>query len=145
MKPIEQLIEISQYTGTGYRVLVNYEGWRVAILNFIEELLPENIAKMQRHEETDEVFVLLSGRCILFLGDGDATIERIHAVDMEPMKIYNVKKNCWHTHTLDRTASVLIVENLDTGDENSSDIDLTPQQKSDLAALTRQIFVDVKS
>jgi len=31
------------------------------MLNYIDELLPERLATMQRHGETDEVFVLLRG------------------------------------------------------------------------------------
>ncbi len=29
----ENLIEVAQYDGPGYRALVYYEGWRVAFLN----------------------------------------------------------------------------------------------------------------
>ena len=48
---------------------------------------------MQRHNETDEVFVLLCGRCILFIGEGDEKVKAVHAQDMQPFKIYNVKKS----------------------------------------------------
>ena len=96
----ENLLEIHQYTDEGYKPLINYGTWRVAVLRYIDELIPGNISQMQRHDETDEVFVLLEGRCILFIGDGEEVINQIHAVDMEPQKLYNVKRACWHTHTL---------------------------------------------
>ena len=38
---------------------------------------------------------------------------------MEAGKIYNVRRNTWHTVLLSREASVLIVENRDTGEANS--------------------------
>jgi len=132
------LLEISQYAGEGYQPLVDYGGWRVAILRYIDELEPQNITKMQRHNETDEVFVLLAGRCILFLGEGDETLSHIHAQDMEPLKLYNVKRAGWHTHTLSQDASVLIVENRDTTMQNSPEIELDPEQRSALVSLTRQ-------
>jgi hypothetical protein len=132
------LLEISQYTGEGYQPLVDFENWRVAILRYIDELEPQNLSTMQRHNETDEVFVLLEGRCILFLGEGDSTITRIHAQDMEPLKLYNVKRACWHTHTLSKDASVLIVENRDTTTLNSPQMDLDPGQRAEILALTRQ-------
>jgi hypothetical protein len=132
------LLEISQYTGEGYQPLVDFENWRVAILRYIDELEPQNLSTMQRHNETDEVFVLLEGRCILFLGEGDSTITRIHAQDMEPLKLYNVKRACWHTHTLIKDASVLIVENRDTTTLNSPQMDLDPGQRAEILALTRQ-------
>ena len=43
---------------------------------------------------------------------------------MEPLKLYNVKKRGWHTHTLSTDATVLIVENRDTSSSNSSETTL---------------------
>ena len=131
------LLEVSDYTGEGYRPLIDYGQWRVAILRYIDELLPENIGKMQRHDETDEVFVLLNGRCLLFLGEGDQAVGTIHAEDMQPLKLYNVKRGAWHSHILDEAATVLIVENCDTTLANSPEIDLTADQRRQLIELTR--------
>ncbi len=39
---------------------------------------------MQRHDQTDEVFVLLKGKCILFIGEGEENIVDINGEDMEP-------------------------------------------------------------
>ncbi len=132
----ENLLEVREYAGAGYRPLVDYGAWRVAILNFIDELVPENLDKMQRHNETDEVFVLLAGRCILFLGEGN----EIYAQDMEPYKCSNVKRGAWHTHTLSRDAQVLIVENCDTSGKNSSDLALDPGQRARVVELTRELW-----
>jgi hypothetical protein len=132
------LLEISQYAGEGYQPLVDYGGWRVAILRYIDELEPQNLTKMQRHNETDEVFILLEGKCILFLGEGDGHITHIYAQDMEPLKLYNVKRACWHTHTLSKDATVLIVENRDTTLQNSPEIELDPGQRTRLVVLTNQ-------
>ena len=136
------LLEISDYTGEGYRPLIDYGQWRVAILRYIDELLPENIGKLQRHNETDEVFVLLSGRCILFLGEGDETVGAIHAQDVQPLKLYNVKRGAWHTHTLDEAATVLIVEKRDTTSANSPEVELTADQRQQLIELTRTLWRD---
>ena len=88
----KNLLEVEEYFGEGYKPLFDYETWRVAILNYIDELLPENINSMSKHDETDEVFVLLKGRCILFLGEEkNEEISKIYAQDMELLKIYNVK------------------------------------------------------
>jgi len=136
----EHLLEIRDYTSEGYQPLIDFGAWRVAILRAIDELLPENLDAMQRHDETDEVFVLLAGRCILFLGEGDENVTAIHAVDMEPLKLYNVKRGVWHTHTLSEDATVLIVENVDTTDANSPQIPLTPFQRAKLVRLTQELW-----
>jgi len=136
----EKLLEIRQFDGAGYMPLIDYANWRVAMLRYIDELLPHNLTSMQRHDETDEVFVLLNGRCILFLGAGGDNITAIHAQDMEPLKFYNVKRSCWHTHTLSEDANVLIVENRDTVVENSPQIALSTAQTRQLIELTRQLW-----
>ncbi|MGD0002629.1 MAG: hypothetical protein ABSE06_00200 [Anaerolineaceae bacterium] len=136
----KNLLEVSEYSGEGYLPLVDFDTWRVAVLNFIDELLPERLNIMQRHDETDEVFVLLKGRCILFLGSEDQAVIKIYAEDLRPLKFYNVKKGCWHTHTLSEDASVLIVENLDTTSENSPTIALSAPQRRELVNLTHQLW-----
>ena len=136
----ETLLEIHQFVEEGYQPLIDYGEWRVAFLRYIDELLPENISKMQRHDETDEVFVLLEGRCILYIGEGDEQITQIHALDMESLKLYNIKQSCWHTHTLSEGSTVLIVENRDTADHNSPEIDLNPEQMAKLVKLRNKFW-----
>ncbi len=139
--PIEEsLLQVAEYTGDGYMPLIDYADWRVAILRYIDELLPDRLDKMQRHDETDEVFVLLAGHCILFLGAGDATVTEVVAQDMEPQRLYNVKRGCWHTHTLSTDAVVLIVENRDTALPNSPEIMLTADQRARVLELTDQLW-----
>jgi hypothetical protein len=133
----ETLLEIRSYQEEGYKPLIDYGEWRVAILRYIDELRPEELDKMQRHDETDEVFVLLEGRCILFIGAGGESVSEIYAQDMEPLKLYNVKRSCWHTHTLSENATVLIVENRDTTEHNSPEIVLNPAQRARLVELTQ--------
>jgi hypothetical protein len=136
----ESLLEVREYTDAGYRPLVDYEAWRVAILNYDDELLPQNITRIQRHDETDEVFVLLRGRCILFIGEGEESVTAVFAQDMEPLKIYNVKRGVWHTHTLSEDAMVLIIENKDTTYDNSPFCPLDEAQRRQLVGLTRGLW-----
>jgi len=136
----KKLIEIKSYAGEGYKPVVDYEKWRVAILKYCDELLPNAINKMQRHDETDEVFVLLQGKCILFLADGEAAVGGIIAEDMVPLKIYNIKKSVWHTHTLSRDAVVLIVENVDTTIDNSPETKLNEKEQNKLIHFTEQLW-----
>ena len=136
----ENLLEVREYEGLGYQPIIDYGAWRVAILRYEQGLEPDAIHNMQRHDETDEVFVLLSGRCILFLGEGGDSIDHIHAVDMLPLKAYNVKKSAWHNHTLSKDASVLIVENVDTGSSNSKNSELTASQCAEIVQLTKELW-----
>ena len=131
-----KLIDIVTYDGEGYQPLVDFGTWRVAFLRFIDELIPENIQLLERHVETDEVFVLLEGKAVLFLGEGDQEITQLVSLEMEPGKLYNIRKNAWHTCVLSRDATILLVENRNTGKENSDYITLEPTQKEYLVEIS---------
>lgn len=133
MKP--EYIEVAEYRGKGYRSLVEYEGWRVAVLNYIDELEVQRLTTMQKHTESDEVFVLLSGKFVLFTGGDGEVPGEIDAIALEPGKLYNVKKGVWHTHTLSQDGSALIVENRDTDRHGDSPVmELSEGQKEALRA-----------
>jgi len=139
--PIDpSLLAVHTHNEPAFRPVVDFEGWRVAVLNYVEHLEPENLTNMQRHDETDEVFVLLKGRCILFVGDGKDTVGRIQAADMAAGTVYNVRRGVWHTHTLSRDASVLVVENRDTTTDNSPFCELTSAQTEGLVVETLRIW-----
>jgi len=131
----ESLLEIRDYTGEGYKPLIDFGAWRVALLRYREDNLPQHIHAMQRHDETDEVFVLLEGHCVLFLGEGEDGITHVLAQDMEPLKVYNVRRGAWHHHTLSPDAVVLIVENRDTTAANSAEAQLSEAQRACLLTL----------
>jgi hypothetical protein len=141
----ERLLEVREYKEEGYSPVVDYCSWRVAVLNYSEYLLPGNLKKMQRHNETDEVFILLRGRCLLFIGDGDQEVMDIFAVNLEPLKVYNVKKSTWHTHTLDQDAMVLVVENRDTTYDNSPFCSLNDRQQQQIIELTRCLWNKIEA
>lgn len=124
----KQYIDITSYEGEGYKPVIDYMSWRVAILRYCEELEVQNLKTMQKHNESDEVFVLLDGNCTLFTGGSGDSINNMDGIAMEPMKLYNVKRGVWHTHTLDKEGTVLIVENRDTSDLNSPTLKLDAEQ-----------------
>jgi len=64
------LLEIHETLKPGFQPLIDSDCWRIAFLMFAPDVTPRHIVEFQRHNESDEVFVLLSGRCILFLRRG---------------------------------------------------------------------------
>jgi len=75
---------------------------------------------LERHNETDEVFVLMEGQCTLYIGDGkDATPGNISTLEMEKGRMYNIKKGVWHNLTGNEEMKLLIVENSTTSKQNS--------------------------
>ena len=121
------LVEIFENTGEDYKPLIDYNGWRVAILNDAPKFRRENMPYLERHNETDEVFVLLEGNCTLYLGDGRDDLGQISLLPMEQKKLYNVKKGVWHNLTATSGTSILIVENTNTSEQNSDYFPVTPE------------------
>ena len=140
---LEDYCEITEFNDAGYAPIVDFQSWRVAMLNYIDELEPDQINNFQCHLETDEVFVLLAGRCILFLADvdNDNHIIAIHAIDMQPHRAYNIKQGVFHTHTLTEKAKVLIIENRDTDETNSPKIMIGQEINQQLVRLTTEQWV----
>lgn len=104
-------VEIKEYSEEGFKPLVVFDAWRVALLNHSEKF--SKITYLERHMETDEVFVLLAGTATLYIG------EEMQPYPMEQGKIYNVKKASWHQIIVSTDAKVLVVENSDTTKDNS--------------------------
>ena len=120
---VDTLVKQVVSGGPVYRPQIYFEGWRVAYLYDTPTFHLENMEDMQRHNTSDEVFVLLKGSCTLYIGDGgDEGPGTVRAVELEPGVIYNVRRGAWHTHATGPDASVLIVENADVSPENSDHI-----------------------
>lgn len=128
-------IEKVNFPEVGYQPIIDFESWRVAVLKFCDDLIPENIENMQKHMLTDEVFVLINGSCNLYSAGTGEYPGRIEKIPMEKHKGYNVKKGVWHTHTLSKDAEVLIVENQNTCDDNSPIFLLTDEMRKRIIGL----------
>lgn len=133
MNELQNLIDVISFDGIGYQPLIHCRDFRVAMLNYHPELLIENISNFQQHSLTDEAFILLKGSCTLFISE-DESLAQVHAVPLEPYKIYNVKQGTYHTHTLSEDASVLIVEADDTCDDNSPMVNVSEEVRARMAA-----------
>lgn len=128
------LLEIEHFLAPGYKREIEFDEWTVARLNYIDELEPERIEWIQKHDQTDEVFVLLQGKCILYIfesSDHSSMPGKMHAIDMVPNKCYNIKKGVWHTHTLSVDTQVLIIENSNTTLENSPRVKTTVEHRQE--------------
>lgn len=125
----QKLIEIKNFDKEGFMPLVSFGGWRVAALRFLDELKPENIKSMERHLETDEVFVLVKGSGMLLIGGNHEKPEGIQSFIMKIGEVYNIKLNTWHTISLSNDAHVILVENENTNSNNSEIVILNEKDK----------------
>ncbi len=116
----QELLEKLTCSEEGYHPLVYFEGWRAAFLNDTAKFHAENIKEMQRHNTSDEVFILLEGSCTLYVSDGTGgELGRLEGTVMEKGVMYNVRKGVWHTHVTGPGAKIAIIENADVSPENT--------------------------
>ena len=112
------------WDGEGYQPFVSHRDWLVALMNWEPRFDIMNVGKVERHNQTDEVFILTRGRGVLFIDDD----ENIQVFDMEPGIIYSVTSGTWHNVIGTRESSWLIVESNDTSEENTDFRELTAEE-----------------
>ena len=106
-------LDILEHSGTEYRRLVNNAKWTLASLNWAPRFDESNVCELERHNLTDETFVLLYGKATLLVG------ENADSIEMEPLKYYNVRAGIWHHIIVSEDARVLVAENANTSKDNT--------------------------
>lgn len=130
-----KLIEIYQHDKDGYNPFFIREHWQVAQLNYMPEQGLDAIAKMDRHLETDEVFVLIKGVAVLIAGSEKEDEMQFEITKMLPGITYNIPVKVWHNIAMNKEASVIIIEKSNThlGDFIYRPLNSREQEKLSLA------------
>ena len=116
------------YEGEGLTRVFENEKWTVGIKNWKPMNDIANINNLERHNGTDELFILLKGRCTLLFANETADGLDIQAVEMEPLKVYNIPRTLWHNTVTQKDTKLALIEDSSTGSANSDVIDLTEAQ-----------------
>ncbi len=103
------MIEAMTYTGEGWKVLKEFEGWKIGSLRYCERF--SKLTEMECHLKTDEVFVLLEGEAVLYT--------ETEEIVMEKGVLYNIPKGEWHHIVVSKDALVLVIENSNTSKTNT--------------------------
>jgi ureidoglycolate hydrolase len=94
-----------------------------------------NIDCLERHNGTDELFVLLDGDCTLLFAneiDGKLVME---AVKMLPHRVYNIPQGLWHNTVTAKTTKLILVEDSSTSSANSEVLMLSDAQRAEARKL----------
>ncbi|OGS27847.1 MAG: hypothetical protein A2297_06715 [Elusimicrobia bacterium RIFOXYB2_FULL_48_7] len=122
-------LQIKSHSKPGFKPVIYFEKWRVAYANTASDATSKNIIKIEKHTKTDEVFVLLNGKCAMIAGgNGQKPWDKLKIVPMKQGVCYNFPKNAWHGALMKKNSKILIVENRDTGDHNTKYFYLTKPQ-----------------
>lgn len=121
-------IEQYEFEGEGLTRVFENEKWMVGIKNWKPANDISNLNCLERHNKTDELFILLAGKCVLLFANevnGELAIE---AVDMQPKKVYNIPSTLWHNTVTNKETKLILVEDSSTGMDNSDILDLNDAQ-----------------
>lgn len=133
MEMLKDRLRIESYDGEGVKRSVESGEWFVGIKNYKPGNDAVLFSMMEKHLETDEVFVLLAGGCTLIIDVSPAgTCENLSCVPMELSKVYCIPKGVWHTTITSKDAKLILVENRNTSMDNSEMLELNAGKLAEL-------------
>jgi ureidoglycolate hydrolase len=132
------LSEISEWFGPGYKPLLDFHGWRVAALRYADMVDPKQLHRVERHNHSNEVFILTAGEADLILMDGGAEPTEAHVFPMRMNVAYNLPESVWHHVVMSPEAHIILVERSDVSMANSNYAELPAET---IAAIRSQFTI----
>lgn len=115
----QSLVEIGVSFEQTYKPVLDFHGWRVAMLRHCDAVVPETFYRVERHRNTNEVFILTAGKADLIILDGDQMPGTPFVFPMELNAAYNIQQSVWHHVVMTPDAHIILFERTDTSVENS--------------------------
>ncbi|HWR45907.1 hypothetical protein [Sporomusa sp.] len=136
-KKLSEKLVVEAFEGEGLKRVVESGDWFVGIKNYKTANDAQLFTFMEKHFLTDEVFVLLSGGCVLLIDvSADDSCSDIRLCPMETGKVYCVTKGVWHNTIVTKDVKMILVENRNTSGDNSEMFNLPEDQ---LIALRKKL------
>lgn len=130
-------ISSESFEGEGLKRVVESGTWFVGIKNWKPANDAAQFDAMERHMETDEVFVLLDGGCTLLVDQSENNnCSDIRCIAMERNRVYCIHPGVWHNTITSRDAKLILMENRNTSMDNS-EVQLLGQ--NEIAAIRNQL------
>ena len=126
-----------EFTGEGMHRVFENEKWTVGIKNWKPATDITGIDNLERHNLTDELFVLVAGSCTLISAQESEGKLRFSATVMEPNKVYNIPATLWHNTVTKPDTKMILIEDSNTGMDNSDICPLSAEQIEEIRALCR--------
>lgn len=130
-------IESYEFHGEGMGKVYANDSWMVGLKNWKPANDITGVDCLERHNLTDELFVLLAGECTLVYANETPNGLEIDAVKMEPCKVYNVPATLWHNTVTQRDTKLVLFEDSSTSMENSDVLPLSEEQIAKIRELVK--------
>ncbi len=126
-------LQVFAHDGPGYQPLVFSQDWMVALLNHEDIMDVGKAQDIERHLQTDEVFILLRGLAAFYLVVDDGPLQ---VIEMQPGVVYNVTRGTWHNLLATREAAFAIVEKRGT---DVTDTHIRPLSEQERHSMLKQL------
>jgi ureidoglycolate hydrolase len=131
-------IDSFEFTGEGMSRVYENSKWTVGIKNYKPANDIANINCIERHNQTDELFVLLCGNCVLVYATQENGKFIFKALKMEFNKVYSIPQSLWHNTITQPDTKMILIEDSSTGMSNSDVMNLTNDLVEDLKAAVQK-------
>ena len=130
-------VSVADFEGEVLKRVFESGDWFVGIKNWKPANDAAHFDNMERHLQTDEVFVLLEGGCTLLVDHSpENSCTDIRCIPMEKNKVYCIHPSVWHNTITTKDAKLILMENRNTCMDNSEVQMLSSQE---IAALRKQL------
>lgn len=130
-------IKIYESDSEGMSRVYENEKWTVGVKNWKPSSDLNGITELERHNLTDELFVLLQGNCTLVSGEESGQGLKLNALKMKPNQVYNIPSKLWHTAVMEVGTKMILIEDVSTGMENSDIYHLNAEEIEAVCVLVK--------
>ncbi|PJJ30281.1 cupin domain-containing protein [Lacrimispora celerecrescens] len=121
-------IAVYEFAGEGMQRVFENEKWTVGIKNWKPANDVTGIDCLERHNNTDELFVLVEGACTLIYANESKEGLEFGVVNMQPDKVYNIPATLWHNTITQKDTKMILIEDSNTSMNNSDILELDEGQ-----------------
>ena len=124
------LVETGESFEQKFKPVLSFEGWCLAMLKYSKATDRNFFHQVERHNQTNEVFILTNGKAELIICENGDVPGHAYIINMKLNVAYNIPPSVWHHVILTADAHIIIFEKSDTSRENSNyyELDSETQQ-----------------
>ncbi|HIT89511.1 MAG TPA: cupin [Candidatus Merdenecus merdavium] len=116
------------FDGEGMQRVYENDKWTVGLKNWKPANDITGITNLERHNKTDELFVLLKGSCTLIYANPVKDGLDFKAIEMEQNKVYNIPASLWHNTITSKDTKLVLIEDSSTSMDNTDILELNEDQ-----------------
>lgn len=116
------MLTINKPEKSGFDIFLSNEDFKCAFITAHDQYSFGRIKKIKRHNDSDEVLVLLQGNAKLVTAE--SLDEEFAKTALQPNVAYNVNKSTWHYLAVSNDAILFVAENGRVSCENTDTADI---------------------